>query len=130
MLAISFLLSQPQVVEALEIEYVPYIETTEQYHKRLLGEYDWDVEIAYQVMMAESRGNSDAYNPEWHKGCQGSIGLMQVSCIHAENPDVLFDAETNIAYAYKVYSSKYRDGSMAGWYPWGACHDGKVDCNL
>jgi len=128
------LLSDPQIVEAVTMDYVaevPYIETREQYQRRILGQYDWDAEIAYKVMMAESRGNPKAFNPEWHKGCQGSLGAMQMSCIHhRENPTALFDFEFNVQKAYELYSSTYGDGSKVEWYPWGACHDGKVYCGF
>jgi len=72
---------------------------------------NWDHAVAIAVMMAESQGNSKAYNPEWHRTCQGSYGLFQVACMHFEKGDDKLSAKTNIDTAYKVYK-------QSGFKPW------------
>lgn len=91
--------------------------------QELINKYDWDIDIAYAVAQAESELLPTAYNPEWHNGCQGSYGIMQIACIHEEEPNKLFDAEYNIRRAFELYEEQ-------GWKPWGVCHDGKVQCGL
>lgn len=65
-----------------------------------------------------------AYNPEWHydrngnKVCQGSYGVMQIACVHMKhNPEALYDVETNLEVARKIYESE-------GWAPWGGYTSG------
>lgn len=88
----------------------------------LINQYDWDTRLAYAIMMGESGGDENAYNPEWHydrRGnpvCQGSYGLMQIACVHESDPSILFDGEYNIKRAYEIYSS-------SDWRPWGAYTD-------
>ena len=82
-------------------------------YRDYLSEYDWDVEIAHAVMMAESTARADAHNPEEHKTCRGSFGLFQVACIHGHDVDDLYNAQYNIAAAYEIYK-------QSGWQPWGA----------
>ncbi len=84
-------------------------------YKDYLNLYDWDTEIAYAVMMAESRADADAYNGERHRTCNGSVGLFQIACIH-DDTEKLLDAKYNIAKAYEIYSK-------SGWKPWGAYTD-------
>lgn len=67
-------------------------------------------------MMAESGGNPKAYNPEWHNGCQGSIGLFQLACLHASGRDLL-DPAVNVQVAYDLYKRE-------GWQPWSAYKNG------
>lgn len=104
-----------QVVEAeapegmLEYEYPKTIE-------QLIEKYDWDHDTALAVARAESNLNPQAYNPEWHRGCQGSIGIFQIACIH-DDPEKLFEVEYNIQRAYEIYSEQ-------GWKPWGAYTNG------
>jgi len=122
--ALTFLFLQPRTVEALTFDNVPYIETREQYQRRILEQYDWNADIAYKVMMAESGGNTKAFNPEWHSKCQGSYGAMQLSCLHyIENPSALFDFEFNVQKAYELYKRN-------GFSPWSVCTNGKVDCTI
>ena len=87
-------------------------------YMRELGKYDWDGDIAYAVMRAESLSNPEAYNPEWHKGCQGSTGLFQIACVHGYSYEELKDPIRNIEVAYKIYS-----GSERGWKQWGSYTD-------
>lgn len=64
--------------------------------------------------------NPNAYNPEWHYDingkpyCQGSFGLMQISCHSGQ----LYNPEQNIAAAWEKYKAR-------GWQPWGAYTSGK-----
>jgi hypothetical protein len=75
-----------------------------------------DPDLFVAIAKAESNLNPKAFNPEGHKGCAGSIGVFQIACLHAENPDELFDVDTNIEYARMIYD---RDGLKA----WGAYTD-------
>jgi hypothetical protein len=83
-------------------------------YRHLVEQYDWDVRIALAVMKAESGCNPQAYNPEAHRGCNGSLGLFQIACVHH---DSTFDPAGNVASAYRIYSS-------GGWRPWGAFTNG------
>lgn len=79
-----------------------------------IAQYDWDVDTAYAVMMAESNASSTVVNwQDNHKGCVGSYGLFQVACIHVEDPEKLKDPDYNIDVAYNIYRE-------SGWSPWGA----------
>jgi soluble lytic murein transglycosylase-like protein len=80
-----------------------------------------DPETAIAVAKAESQLKPHAYNPEWHRGCQGSIGLMQIACLHhKENPEALYDVDFNLKKAHEIYRKQ-------GWKPWGVCYS-KVKC--
>jgi hypothetical protein len=84
----------------------------------LIGQdYEWDWDIANAVLKAESGGNPNAYNPEWHKGCQGSFGLWQIACVHIGKYGLtrenIFDPEVNTEVAYKLWQEY-------GWEIWGA----------
>jgi hypothetical protein len=74
------------------------------------------------IAHAESNLIPEAYNPEWHKGCQGSRGIFQIACVnyYGDQSD-LFDPKVNIQVAREVYLSQ-------GLRAWGVCHDGKVSC--
>jgi len=82
----------------------------------LIESYDWDVDVAKAVMMAESGGDPKAYNPEWHRSCQGSYGAFQIACVHEGNPEKLYDLKYNVRRAYEIWKEK-------GWEPWGAFTD-------
>jgi len=89
----------------------------------LIAQYDWDVNVAYAVMMAESEGDAGAINPEWHYDrnhnpvCQGSIGLFQVACVHESVPERLLDPAYNVQTAYELWQ-------RSGWGIWGAYKNG------
>lgn len=85
--------------------------------EELVKQYDWDHDTAMAVMMAESGGNPDAYNPEAHNGCNGSVGLFQIACVH-DDKKKLFDPEYNVQRAYEIWSEQ-------NWEPWGAYIDGR-----
>jgi len=85
----------------------------------MLSRYDWDADIAWAVMMAESGGNPNVIN--WHDyhaacNCYGSFGLFQLAAFRGTR-DVLLDAEKNIEMAYNLWQEK-------GWRPWGAYRNG------
>lgn len=71
--------------------------------------YSWSVTTAVAICQAESGGNPYAISPTCDRG------LMQVNCIHSDmvsgNLSALYDPATNIAVAYRIYSS-------AGWSAW------------
>ena len=79
--------------------------------------YDWDVNVAYAVCMAESGGNPNAINwNDQHNGCVGSAGLFQIACIHTNYSHEL-DPQRNVQKAYEIYK-------RSGWGPWGAWSSG------
>lgn len=74
---------------------------------------------AVAIAKAESELNANAYNPEAHRGCNGSIGVFQIACVHKRSdPESLKDVETNIKKAREIYLRE-------GWKPWGAYTDGR-----
>lgn len=86
----------------------------EQY-RSAVSEYDWNANIAMAVMKAESGCNPNAANHNDHHGqCVGSFGLMQLACLHTDNPR---NPSENIRVAYQIYSRQ-------GWQPWGAYTNG------
>ena len=63
--------------------------------------------VFIEIAREESRMGADPYNPEWHKGCQGSYGLFQIACLHYEgDPKDLYDNDLNIQLAKKVYETQ------------------------
>ena len=124
------LLADPKIVEAITMDYVaevPYIETREQYQRRILGQYDWDAEIAYKVMMAESGGKETALNNN-PSTKDYSVGLFQINLYgnladYRPSKKWLSVGSNNIEYAYKMWTE-------SGWTPWSVCTNGKVDCTI
>ena len=90
---------------------------------RLISEsFPEESELMIEVAEAESNFNTNAYNPEWHNGCQGSYGLLQIACVNYEgDADDLFDPVVNVEVARRVYDSQ-------GIRAWGVCNS-KVDCS-
>jgi hypothetical protein len=79
----------------------------------LLTQYDWNINIAYAIMLAESGGNPNAENwKDNHRVCSGSFGLFQLACFRG-NINTLKDPEINVKMAYELYKRE-------GWRPWGA----------
>lgn len=104
------------VLEAEKVVPPPSIED-------IIRSYDWNDEVALAVAKAESEMNPNAFNPEWHRGCQGSRGVFQMACIHhRDNPDALFDAKFNIQKAYELWQKE-------GFRPWSVCSNGLVNCS-
>ncbi len=93
------------------------------YHS-IISRYDWDAEIMYAILQAESSKNPEIINwKDYHKssGCYGSFGLMQLGCVwfgkYGLTEDNWKDPETNIRVAYEVYKAQ-------GLRAWGAYTDG------
>ncbi len=87
-------------------------------YRPLVAKYGWNVEVAMNVMRAESGCNPNAINKtDNHKVCRGSYGLFQISC----HSGVVYDPEENVKIAWAKYQAR-------GWKPWGVCNSGKVDC--
>lgn len=79
---------------------------------------------AVAIAMAESELNTNAFNGEAHIGCNGSIGVFQIACVHnRKDPQALRDVETNIKKAREIYLRE-------GWKPWGAYTDGRYKAYL
>jgi hypothetical protein len=68
----------------------------------LINQYPWPTDTASRVMMCESRGDANAYNPR-----SGATGLFQI----LNGP---FDPAQNVALAFQMWQSR-------GWQPWRAC---------
>lgn len=68
----------------------------------LINQYPWPADTAYRIMMCESRGDANAYNPR-----SGATGLFQI----LNGP---FDPHENVALAFRMWQSR-------GWQPWSAC---------
>ena len=89
----------------------------EQY-RGLVSQYGWNVNVAMQVMKAESGCNTMAHNTTDNHGvCMGSFGLFQISC----HSGAVYDAAQNVSIAWGKYQAR-------GWQPWGVCTSGKVSC--
>lgn len=86
-------------------------------YRNMLAQYSWNVEVALQVMEAESTYKGIPCNPaadnadDYHPTCLGSRGLFQIGCDSTDNYAGMFDPATNIAQAYRLYASR-------GWQPW------------
>jgi hypothetical protein len=74
----------------------------------LVQTYNWNVDVAHAICMAESGGNITAINTA---NADGSVdrGLMQVNSIHADmvNGDLgsLFNPTVNLKIAYSLYTA-------------------------
>ncbi len=78
------------------------------YYYELISQYDdWNSTIMYRIMECESKGNQDAVNTrDRHRTCNGSYGLMQLSCEHLTDYgiwDSWNDPAENIRVAYDVW---------------------------
>ncbi len=92
----------------------------EQY-RSIISRYNWDVEVAMNVMRVESSCNTNTSNTnDVHSTCVGSYGLFQIACIH-QPAEVSWDPESNIAKAYQLYST-------SGWSPWSFTTCKKIAC--
>jgi hypothetical protein len=78
----------------------------------------------YEIAKKESDLDPMAYNPESHKSCAGSFGILQVGCSnYSGNPKDLFDPETNIRIARQVYDKQ-------NYGAWGVCTKKIVQCDI
>ena len=87
----------------------------------LLSQYDWDVNTAYAVMMAESEGVPSAVNDNPHTK-DYSVGLFQINLYGSlaydrPSEEWLKIPENNVAHAYKMWKS-------SGWQPWSVYKNG------
>lgn len=89
-----------------------------------LSKYSWNVDVALQVMRAESGCNPNAVGDQRVIGgiYAPSCGLFQIRTLSGR-PDceTLKNPITNIQWAYKLYSA-------SGWQPWSVCKNGMVSC--
>lgn len=92
-------------------------------YRSALSQYSWNVEVAMNVMNAESGCFAGNDNPtDGHVTCMGSRGLFQIGCDSTNNYAGMFDATANIAQAHALYARR-------GWQPWGgATCSYKVNC--
>lgn len=72
----------------------------------LIKKYDWDVNVAFAIMNAESKCNASAISPPNYDGLR-DYGLMQIHGVE------ILNASQNVAYAYY---HKYLPAH--GWTPW------------
>lgn len=87
-------------------------------YRGIVAQYAWNVNVAMEVMRAESGCNPQAKNTTDNHGvCIGSFGLFQISC----HSGAVYDPAENVAIAWQKYSAR-------GWQPWGVCTSGKVSC--
>ncbi len=125
-LIIGFLLFFTLTVESAEAPITVLPEVTPcDYYKSIVKQYDWDFNIATQIMMAESGCKTTALNDNPATG-DYSVGLFQIN-LYGSNAKYrpseaeLKDPKTNIEFAYKLYKS-------SGFYTqWGVCRH-SVDC--
>lgn len=108
----------------IEVVETPIIWTKERIEEEIRNTFPEEPDLAVAIARAESGLKTVAYNPEWHRGCQGSYGVMQLSCLHyKKDPSKLKDVAFNLEKARQVYDeSKKRTGN--GWLPWGAYTNG------
>ena len=91
--------------------------TSDRIEKEIRDTFPEDPDVAVAIAWAESELKKDAYNPERHKGCSGSIGIMQIACVHhRNNPEELKDIKFNLKKAREVYEER-------GWKAWGSYTD-------
>jgi len=94
-----------------------------EHYRALVSQYDWNVEVALQVMRYESGCNPNAVGDQRVIGgiYAPSCGLMQIRTLQGR-PDceTLKDPATNLEWAYKLYQG-------SGWKPWSVCRT-KVSC--
>ncbi len=76
--------------------------------------------VAVAIPKAESELNPKAFNPEAHRGCNGSIGIMQIACVHnRHDPQELHDVQYNLKVARRIYDAR------GNFNDWGAFTDGR-----
>lgn len=115
----------PVVAEPKEVQIeVEIVWSEEQIMKKIRDTFTETPNTAIAVAKAESLLNARAYNPEAHRDkygnviCYGSYGVMQIACVHMpHNPEALFDVETNLRVARKIYNERQ-------WFPWGGYTSG------
>lgn len=91
-------------------------QTPDEIEKLVRETFPEESDLAVAIAMGESQLNARAYNPEAHNGCRGSYGVMQIACLHVDDPQQLFNPVYNLKVARRIYDSE-------GWRPWGAYTD-------
>lgn len=93
-------------------------------YRQLISQYDWNVDVALNVMRAESGCNPNAKGDNRVIGgiYAPSCGLFQIRTLQGRPTcEQLQDPATNLEWAFKLYRS-------SGWKPWSVCNTGKVSC--
>lgn len=144
---VSAILVDIQVAEAYKFVEVVEVTQTTQTKREVKIEvvYNWDKEriikeirdtfpeapdLAVAIAKAESELNAKAYNPEAHRGCNGSVGIMQIACVHHRSgPRELHDVELNLKKARAIYDASLAENGN-GWLPWGAYTDERYKAYL
>ena len=104
--------SKRQQVVAKQVKQQVYYSVGCEKYRAEVSKYGWNVDVAMNVMYAESGCRSNALS------ATGDRGLMQINWVHSAKVggdlDKLYDPQTNIAVAYQIYSA-------SGWTPWSVC---------
>ena len=109
----------PVVVEIPALIRVEIDWTEQRIEKEIRATFPEDPDTAVAIAKAESELNANAYNPEAHNGCNGSVGIMQIACVHNQSDkEALKDIQFNLKVARRIYDA-------GGWKPWGAYTDGR-----
>lgn len=90
----------------------------------LVSKYKWNAQVAINVMRAESGCNPSAVGDNYPIGGlhAPSCGMFQIrTLVGRPSCKKLQDPETNVAWAYKLYTA-------SGWQPWTVCKNGLVSC--
>lgn len=104
--------STPEITAMIEVVY------SKEGIERLIREtFPETPNTAVAIAKAESGLIATAYNPEAHNGCNGSVGVFQIACVHVKDKESLKDVETNIKKAREIYLQE-------GWKPWGVYTSG------
>lgn len=93
-------------------------------YRQLISQYEWNVDVALNVMRAESGCNPNAKGDNRVIGgiYAPSCGLFQIRTLQGRPTcEQLQDPATNIEWAFKLYRA-------SGWKPWSVCNTGKVSC--
>lgn len=88
----------------------------------LVNNYAWDVQKAYAICMAESKGKNDAVGDDYIiNGLHApSCGLMQIRTLQGRpNCEQLKDTTTNLDWAWKI------SNGGTNWQPWSTYTSGK-----
>lgn len=92
-------------------------------YRNLISQYNWNIDVALQVMRAESGCNPNAVGDNRVIGgiYAPSCGLFQIRTLKGRpSCDQLQNPTTNVEWAYKLYQA-------SGWKPWSVCKT-KVKC--
>ena len=81
----------------------------------IIGRYDWDVNTATAIFMAESGLNPTSVSKTNRNGTR-DYGVAQINSIHkgkvSGDINQLLDPETNIRVAYEIYKGR---GNFSAW---------------